>query len=217
MTTIMDKIISFDMDGTLIHQSFADAVWLEGLPHRYAQHRGISFLKAKKILQQEYNKIGPGALEWYDLQYWHKKLGLDDDWESLLDEYHNKITLYPEVQTVLQTLKKNYSLIIISNAAQEFLAIELKTTNIAHYFSHIFSAVTDFHTTKKDITVYQEICNKLSMEPTHLIHVGDDYYFDYRIPKKIGILAFYLNRNPSHHQGNTHYTLTHLGELSSKI
>lgn len=212
----MEKIISFDMDGTLIHQSFADAVWLEGLPTRYAQHQGISFLKAQKILIKEYTKIGPEAIEWYDLNYWHKKLGLDDDWKSLLDAYRDKITLYPEVSMVLHTLKKNYNLIIISNAAREFLAIELEATNLTHYFSHIFSAVTDFKKTKKDITVYQQICKNLSMEPSHIIHVGDDYCFDYLTPKKIGMLAFYLNRN-HHHQGTTQYTLGNLGELPSKI
>ena len=213
----MDKMISFDMDGTLIHQSFADAVWLEGLPYRYAKHRGISFLKAKEVLMAEYNKIGPGAIEWYDIHYWHKKLGLDDDWKSLLDAYRHKVTLYPEVPKVLHTLTEKYSLMIISNAAREFLNIELEATNIAHYFSHIFSAVTDFKKTKKDITVYQQICSSLSMEPSHIIHVGDDYCFDYLIPQKIGIISFYLNRNPQHRQGNTHYTLANLDELPSKI
>ena len=214
----MDKMISFDMDGTLIHQSFANAVWLEGLPHRYAIHQGISFLKAKRYLMKEYNKIGPEAIEWYDIQYWLKKLGLDENWKALLDAYRHKITLYPEVPTVLHTLKEKYSLMIISNAAREFLNIELEAANLAHYFSHIFSAVTDFKQTKKDSKVYQQICNSLSMEPSHIMHVGDDYCFDYLIPQKIGIIAFYLNRNHHHHhQGNNHYTLTNLTELSSKI
>ncbi len=213
----MEKMISFDMDGTLIRQTFADAVWLEGLPYRYAQHRGISVLKAKKVLMKEYNKIGPGAIEWYDIHYWHKKLGLHDDWKSLLDAYRHKVALYPEVPKVLHTLKEKYSLIIISNAAREFLTIELETTNLTHYFSYIFSAVTDFKKTKKDITVYQQICNSLSMEPSHIIHVGDDYCFDYLIPQKIGIISFYLNRSRQHHQDNNHYTLTNLGELLAKI
>ena len=166
---------------------------------------------------KEYDKIGPEAIEWYDIHYWLRKLGLDDNWNSLLEAYRHKIILYPEVPKILQTLKKKYSLIIISNAAREFLNIELGATNITCYFSHIFSAVTDFKQTKKDITVYQQICNSLSIEPSHIIHIGDDYCFDYLIPQQIGIIAFYLNRKQHHHQGNNHYTLTNLMELPSRI
>lgn len=213
----MEKIISFDMDGTLIQQSFADAVWLEGLPQRYALHKGISFLKAKKYLAQEYNKIGPEAIEWYDIHYWLKKMGLGENWKPLLDAYRHKITLYPEVPKVLHTLKEKHSLIIISNAAREFLDIELEATNLTPYFSHIFSAVTDFKQTKKDTKVYQGICNTLSMDPSQIIHIGDDYCFDYLIPQKIGVNAFYLNRNQHHQQDNSHNTLSNLTELPSKI
>ena len=213
----MEKMISFDMDGTLIQQSFADSVWLEGLPHLYARHQGISFHKAHKYLMEEYNTIGPEEIEWYDIPYWFKKLGLDENWQSLLDTYRHKITLYPEVHEVLKSLKETYSLLIISNAAREFLTIELAETHLAHYFSHIFSAVTDFQQTKKDSNVYQQICSTLGINPSGLIHVGDNYCFDYLIPRKMGIIAFYLNRTPHRSPGDTCYTLTNLRELFSKI
>jgi len=213
----MEKMISFDMDGTLIQQSFADSVWLEGLPRLYALHQGIRFHKAQKYLMAEYNTIGPEAIEWYDIQYWFKKLGLDENWKSFLDTYRHKIILYPEVHGVLQSLKDKYSLLIISNAAREFLTIELEETHLAHYFSHIFSAVTDFKQTKKDSNVYQQICTALGIDPSGLIHVGDNYCFDYLIPRKMGIISFYLNRTSHRSQGDNRYTLTNLRELFSKI
>jgi putative hydrolase of the HAD superfamily len=213
----MAKILSFDMDGTLIDQCFADAVWLEGLPRLYAQERGIGFSESKKYLLGEYDRIGSESIEWYTIQYWLKKLHLSTNWKSLLESYRDKIKVYPEVPPVLDFLKEKFILIIISNAAREFLTIELEETNLQHYFSHIFSAVTDFHQTKKDITIYEKICHILQIKPTDIIHVGDNYLFDYLVPQKLGITTFYLNRTPTHHPGNTPYTLKNLDELLSRI
>jgi putative hydrolase of the HAD superfamily len=213
----MDKILSFDMDGTLINQSFADAVWLKGIPTLYAKKKGIRFQEAKKYILEEYEKIGSGSTKWYDIHYWLKKLNLDYNWKTLLNNYRSKVTLYPEVPEVLDTLRRKYLLIIISNAAREFLNIELETTGLRHYFCHIFSAVTDFKQTKKQINVYQQICDTLSIESRCMIHVGDDYCFDYLTPRKLGITAFYLNRNHNYHTDNRQYTISNLRELIAKI
>ena len=47
------KVISFDMDGTLVSQDFADAVWLDGLPRLYAEEWGMGFDEARKYVIKE--------------------------------------------------------------------------------------------------------------------------------------------------------------------
>ena len=80
----MIKVISFDLDGTLMKSTYADLVWLEGLPKIFAKEKKIDFLIAKNYLQQEYDKVGDNKEEWYDLEYWFKRFNLTSDWKHLL-------------------------------------------------------------------------------------------------------------------------------------
>ena len=59
----MTAIISFDLDGTLMKSTYADVVWLEGLPSIYAREKRVPFEQAKTYLQQEYDTIGDNRVE----------------------------------------------------------------------------------------------------------------------------------------------------------
>jgi len=68
--------------------------------------------------------------------------------------YRNEVHIYEEVEHVLSVLKEaGYELIISSNAAREF--IDFQIAPIKGFFSHIFSATSDFGEVKKfSIPVY---------------------------------------------------------------
>ncbi|NIR15593.1 MAG: HAD family hydrolase [Desulfobacterales bacterium] len=189
-------MISFDLDGTLVDYSFADAVWLEGIPRLYAENRGISLSDAKARVKKEYNKVGMKQLEWYNIQYWLRKFGLDpDSWETLFDRYRHRINTYPEVHEVLQALRyRECSLAVVSNAARPFLETELQETGLAEYFDHVFSATSDFKQVKKTETLYQKVLKALDIKPSEMIHIGDDWHFDYLTPGRAGIRCYYLDR-----------------------
>ena len=92
----MIKIISFDMDGTLVKNLYADKVWLEGIPKLYSKEKKINLNKAKKYIFKEYDKIGKNRIEWYDIDWWFKKLKLKEDYQNILKEYSKYIKLFPE-------------------------------------------------------------------------------------------------------------------------
>jgi putative hydrolase of the HAD superfamily len=208
--------ISFDLDGTLVDYDFANAVWLEGIPRFYAEKNGVSIDIAKVRIEREYDKVGMERLEWYDIKYWLNKFRLSPDiWTTLLREYKHLIKTYPETCEVLQSLKRtNYKLIVVSNAAREFLNAELNRTNIAGFFSHIFSATTDFHQVKKTESLYNKILNILEVLPAEVIHIGDNWNFDYLTPRKTGIKSFFLDRG---NQKSGKYIVKNLTEFLSKI
>lgn len=191
----MIEVISFDMDGTLIHKDYVDHVWLEGIPRIVAANENISLAKAKQYVEQEYQKIGEDDLLWYNIQYWIDKLQLECHWRNLLLNYRNLLHLYPEVPDALRRLQNRYRLIITSNAAREFIQVETETLDLTDTFEYIFSAVTDFQQTKKHPIVYERICDILQVDRDAIVHVGDSWKFDYEAPLKAGIRSFYLDRD----------------------
>jgi HAD superfamily hydrolase (TIGR01549 family) len=210
----MIKVISFDLDSTLVKRTFADAVWLEGLPKIYSEEKNIDFNEAKKFLLSEYDRIGDNSIEWYDIGHWFERFNLKSSWRELLNKYSGVVEAYPETTDVLRRLNKNFSLIIISNAKREFIEIELKETNLKKYFTHVFSSTSDFHKIKKIAEFYLMICNRLKIKPSEMVHVGDHEEFDYNVPKKVGITSFYLDRNETN---KGEFIVSNLEEFEKRI
>jgi putative hydrolase of the HAD superfamily len=189
------KIISFDMDGTLVDSEFTDWVWLHGIPALYAKKVGLSFEEAKDFVVKEYLKVGEGAIEWYDIKYWFQFFQLEESWEVLMGRYTDKIKIYPDVHPLLERLRDKYRMVLTSNAGREFIGMEMEATGLGKYFDRIFSATSDFGEVKKTADFYQRICRTLEARPQEIVHVGDHYEFDYLVPRSLGIHAFYLDRS----------------------
>ena len=203
----MLKVISFDVDGTLVDPSFADSVWLEGMPRLYAETHHTDFETAHRIVTRAYENIGDEDIRWYELDYWIRLFELENSPHNLLTLHRDRIAVYEEVPEVLDRLSRKYTLIVASNAHKDFLSLTL--ASIRSYFTHIFSATSDFQQVRKVRDFYERICNTLGVIPDELVHVGDHYKFDYETPQKMGIHAFFLNR-----KGNE---LKDLREFEKKI
>jgi len=188
----MIRVISLDMDGTLVNSRFVDKVWMEGMPMLYAEKTGLDFPVAKSFVVDEYTKIGSDRLEWYDLMYWIERFGLKVGKDELLQMYEDEIETYPEVQEVLDLLAENYELVVTSNAAREFIDIELE--GLSDYFSETFSATSDFREVKKSPLIYGTVCAHMGAKPFEVLHIGDHYNYDYESPLEAGLDALFLDR-----------------------
>jgi HAD superfamily hydrolase (TIGR01549 family) len=189
----MIKIISLDMDGTLVKTEFVDKVWMEGMPSLYAERHGLEFHQAKEYVIGEYMRVGSDHLDWYDLQYWLDKFKLTASKEDVLELYLDEVEAYPEVKEALKMLSESYQLVVTSNASREFIDIEL--SGLQHYFSDIFSATSDFKQVKKSPLVYQEVCRRMGVKPLEVLHIGDHYTYDYESPLEAGLDALFLDRH----------------------
>jgi len=188
----MIRVISLDMDGTLVKTRFVDKVWMEGMPMLYAEKTGLDFPVAKEYVVGEYMKIGSDKLEWYDLLYWIERFGLKVGKDELLQMYEDEIETYPEVQEVLDLLAESYELVVTSNAAREFIDIELE--GLSDYFSETFSATSDFREVKKSPLIYGTVCAHMGAKPFEVLHIGDHYNYDYESPLEAGLDALFLDR-----------------------
>ena len=210
----MPKYISFDMDGTLVDPVFTDFVWGQGIPRLYAEKVGLPFEAAKAFVEREYQNVGEGAIEWYDIKYWFRFFQLEQSCKNLMKQFVDKIQVYPDVNHILDRLKDTFQLILTSNAGREFIEVEMEATGLGKYFDQIFSATSDFGVVKKTIEFYQRICQILGASPQEIVHIGDHYEFDYLEPRRLGIHAFYLDRSG---EKRGEFVLRNLGELEEKL
>ncbi len=210
----MKKIISFDLDGTLMKPTFGNMVWLEGLPQVYASEKNISFPNAYEELKNEYDSIGQSKKEWYDLSYWIEKLDLSISPNELLSLYKSFIQPYPETKRVVEQLSESFFLIVTSCAMKEFIIMELQESGLNPFFSQYFSSTSDTDSVAKDPSFYQLICTQLQVSPNQIIHVGDSKALDFDAPRSIGMNAYYLSRN---HAVNEKYVISSLDEFVEKI
>ena len=210
MSTRRIEIISFDAEGTLVTPRFSKLIWEVEIPSLYARKHGLDVEQAHQEVLRQYQEVGEHRLEWYDIGYWFRRFGLEGH-QQLLDRHRAEVSYYPEVEGVLKALGQSHRLIIISNSAREFLDILMG--GIAGYFSGIFSTISDFNQLKGP-DLYLSICQKLQVEPQHMVHVGDNREFDYAMPRQAGVCAFHLDRDG---EGDERQRLRDLREFQARV
>ncbi|OPY83906.1 MAG: GMP/IMP nucleotidase YrfG [Syntrophorhabdus sp. PtaU1.Bin153] len=188
----MKKIISFDLDGTLVHGKYGDIVWNRGIPEEYAGKYGLTFKEALNRVREMYEAVGDTRMEWYNIDYWLSKFDLSVTAAELLDRYESHIEPLPNTAEVLLALKNKYMLIVASNAARIFVEKELSHTGLGRYFDHVISATTDYGMVKKGEHFYRRLCRSLDVAPHEIVHVGDHRMFDFEAPLSLGIEAYHL-------------------------
>jgi len=190
------ELISFDAEGTVVTPDFSQAIWHEAIPALYAQKKGFDLVQAKRRIAEEYGRIGDQRLEWYDIEYWFRYLGLGSS-EPVIQGCLDKIGYYPEVTEVLSSLVSEYKLIVASGTPLELLHCLLR--DIKPYFVRIFSSVSHYRQLKSP-DFYLSICEEMGVKPSQVIHVGDNWQFDFLNARQAGINALYLDRSGSNHQ-----------------
>ena len=205
------KIISFDVDGTLVDLDYNDLIWFKEIPGLVAKKKKISFEKSLKYVYEEYTKLGEHNLNWYDINYWISHFRLTASPEKILEKYESQVKIFPEVIPLLEELKKNFMLIVITAMPREFLIPKMK--KLEKYFKFAFSALSDFKELKNS-EIYSKISKTLKVVPEQILHIGDHWEFDYLAAQKAGMKVVYLDRSNTK-EGK--FVIHNLGEVKKII
>jgi HAD superfamily hydrolase (TIGR01549 family) len=190
---ILKKVISFDLDGTIVDSAYGNVVWLEGIPEIYARRHSLALDEAMDTVKREYDSVGDAHLLWYDIDYWLRRFDLTVSVPDLLHRYSHHIRMLPHIEEVVRTLAERYVLVIASNAARIFVEKELEHTGLGRYFTRVISATSDYGMVKQDEGFFLKLCSLLDVSPAEVIHVGDHVIFDVQVPRRVGIDSYHYD------------------------
>lgn len=124
-----------DMDGTLLDLHFDNHFWLEHVPKRYAEIRGLTVEQSKLELYARYKDI-EGTLRWYSLDHWSRELGLDI--ALLKQEVDHLIAVHPHVVEFLDTVRAmGKKTLLVTNAHQKSLELKLDRTRLGGHLDGV--------------------------------------------------------------------------------
>jgi putative hydrolase of the HAD superfamily len=100
--------------------------------------------------------------------------------------------LYPEVLEVLERLCPRFQIAIISNFDGRLRMI-LEQLGVLRFFKHVFLS-SELGADKPDPEIFRRALNLIRLNPTEVLHVGDDPERDWQAAASAGLSIFQLDR-----------------------
>ena len=206
------RAVSLDFSGTLVSPDLMDYFWLELVPLLYSKKQGIWLSEAKDEVYAAYEDVGKDELRWYLPSYWFERFGISEMMGQAIADAQAKMKVYPDVSS-LRALEGKYRLVICSNMTEDFLRSFAPKLGIGE--EGYFSAVSGFALTTKRKEFYSRVAEALKIDPSELVHVGDDVQADFQAPREAGWNAILLDRQ--RHHPDVSPCITNLSSLPTMI
>jgi putative hydrolase of the HAD superfamily len=130
--------VLLDMDGTLLDKHFDDYFWEQYVPEHYSLMHNLSIEEARVKLLERYRQV-ENTLDWTDLNYWSRQLGLDIP--ELKIRVNHLIDVHPYVPDFLDFCRSSdKGIFLVTNAHSRTLAIKLEKTEIGPLFDRMICA-----------------------------------------------------------------------------
>ena len=147
--------VLLDMDGTLLDLQFDNYFWREHVPRAYARLKQISLVESQNILEPLF-RDHEGSLEWYCIDYWSERLGLDI--AGLKYELRHRIAVRPSVPGFLEWLYAEHRDIrLVTNAHRKVVDLKMRESGLGRYFDTVITS-HDIGAPKEDIRFWHGFC-----------------------------------------------------------
>lgn len=149
-----------------------------------------------------------------------KKMGMEDEefgayLAEQFPEYRKKSPfVYEETFQVLETLHKEYQLIMLTNGSPDLQNTKLAITpELRKYFDRIIIS-GDFGKGKPDVRIFEHVLETTETEKEEALMVGDNLMTDILGANRAGIRSVWINRDrKKKNDVEPTYEITHLEEL----
>ena len=206
------KGILFDLYGTLIdietdesmddiYRAIAHYLTYQGvyLPRLEVRERYYQIMKEQKEARaEEYPEIDVEAI-------WSKLLlqeGIKSDFTrgeqaKVIAHIYRGISrehlqLYAGVEEVLSKLQSGYTLGLVTDAQSCFAVPEMKAVGLHGYF-HSFTISSHYGFRKPDSRLFQKALDRMALQPSDVIAVGNDMFRDVYGAQQMGIKTIFFD------------------------
>ncbi|MFQ6005664.1 MAG: GMP/IMP nucleotidase [Woeseia sp.] len=163
--------LMLDMDGTVLDLAFDNYVWNELVPEEFARVSGLGREAARTYLFSEYRNV-QGQLDWYCLDHWSEKLGLDI--LALHRSVIERIGYLPGARKFLEAVSaREVRLLLVTNSHRDTLAVKTEVTGIADFFDSVYTS-HDVGAAKEDQSFWQALRQAESFDPKRTLFVDDN-------------------------------------------
>lgn len=152
---------------------------------------GESFQKMKEIVPKYRQKAWTNGLS---------QMGIEDAElgrllaDLFIEERKKSPFIYEETFSVLDQLKGNYQLVLITNGSPSLQQTKLEITpEIAPYFDHIIIS-GGFGVGKPDRRIFDHVLRLTDLQPNEALMVGDNLMTDILGASYVGIPSVWINR-----------------------
>jgi putative hydrolase of the HAD superfamily len=162
--------LMLDMDGTVLDLAFDNYVWKELIPAEFARLNGMAPEVARRELFGHYRNL-QGRLDWYCLDHWSEKLGLDI--LGIHRSVNHRIGFLPGARQFLDGVSQHgVRLLLVTNSHPDTLALKSEITGIDTYFDDIYTA-HEFGHAKEGQPFWQALMNAEQFDPERTLFVDD--------------------------------------------
>lgn len=162
--------VLLDMDGVILDLAFDNRFWLQIIPAAYGAANGLSAAQASAKLRPWFTDAA-GTLDWYCLDYWTRKLGLD--LAALKQAERDHVRYLPNAESALLRLRSRAKrMSLATNAHRGVLAVKQEKTGLC---DHLDAAISshDFGAPKEAQAFWQAIQDAEQFDPARTLFVDD--------------------------------------------
>ncbi|WP_435955630.1 GMP/IMP nucleotidase [Dryocola sp. BD626] len=162
--------VLLDMDGTLLDLAFDTHFWQKLVPQTLSHERGIPLEEAHRLIGAEYHAV-QHTLNWYCLDYWSERLGLDIT--SMTTTQGPNAVLREDTVPFLEALKAcGKRRILLTNAHPHNLAVKLEHTGLGQHLDLLLSTHT-FGYPKEDRRLWQAVAAHTGLDEARTVFIDD--------------------------------------------
>ena len=219
------KLIIFDLDNTLYPEQTYVQSGFKVVARYLSEKYSCDFEKLFSKIMDIFNEDGRGKV--FDTLV--NDLNFNENVSTLvyIYRYHfPDISLYSESIHLLNELKDNYKLALITDGRSFVQKRKVEALNIENYFDIvIFTDILGENYWKPSVEPYKLVLAVLNCEAKDSCYVGDDPYKDFKAPKQLGMKSIQVKledeidywKKRGYERVDADYTITSLTELLTII
>lgn len=163
--------VLLDLDGTLLDQAYDNHIWRDLIPQRFAVLRGLDLQAAYAEIAQRFQGRS-GTLEWYDIEYWTRTLGVDV--AALHREVRSHVAWLPGAREFLQRVRAaGKRLVLLTNSHPLALAVKHDQTGVLDHLDAAASS-QEFGVPKEQAQFWQAAQARFGFDPQRSLFADDN-------------------------------------------